>query len=420
MSSSESHRIGFVSTRLAGTDGVSLEAGKWERVLIELGHETFYFAGESDRPKDRSYLISEAHFRHPAILTLNADLFDDFKRSSETSGEIQSLRYHLKTHLYKFIKKFDIELLIVENAWAIPMNIPLGMALTELIAETNMPAIGHHHDFAWERSRFKVSAASDYQYGSFPPVLPSIHHVVINSYAGHQLALRTGVISTLIPNVMDFDHLPPKSDGYTDDLRETLGIGKDEHILLQPTRIVPRKHIEDAIALARQLEKCTLIISHRSGDEGADYETYLREFADLMNVKALFAAEHFDYHRSLSDDGRKKYSLADAYQLCDLVTYPSRAEGFGNAFLETICYKKPIVMHTYEIFRTDIQPKGFKVIGFGDFINKETVQEAKEVLHNPGLRTEIVERNYELGRRYYSFHVLERRLTVLINECLGE
>ena len=420
MNNSKSHRIGFVSTRLAGTDGVSLETGKWERVLTDLGHETFYFAGESDRPQERTYIISEAHFKHPAIVTLNIDLFDDFKRSSETSGEIQSLRYHLKTHLYKFIKKFDIELLIVENAWAIPMNIPLGMALTELIAETNMPAIGHHHDFAWERSRFKVSAASDYQYGSFPPVLPSIHHVVINSYAGHQLALRTGVISTLIPNVMDFEHQHSQDDGYAGDLREKLGIGKDEHILLQPTRIVPRKHIEDAIELTYQLGNCALVISHRSGDEGSDYERYLRDFAERMNVKVLFAAEHFDYHRSQSDGGEKKYSLADAYNICDLVTYPSRTEGFGNAFLETICYKKPIVMHTYEIFRTDIQPKGFKVIGFGDFINQETVREATDVLRNPDLVAEIVENNYELGLKYYSFAVLKRRLTALINECLGE
>ena len=139
-----------------------------------------------------------------------------------------------------------------------------------------------------------------------------------------------------------------------------------------------------------------------------------------MNVKVIFAAKRFGYHRLQSDDGSKIYSLADAYQTCDLVTYPSRVEGFGNAFLETICYKKPIVMHTYDIFRTDIKPKGFKVIGFGDFINEETVQETKEVLHNPDLTAEIVEHNYELGRQYYSFAVLKRRLTVLINECLGE
>ncbi|NMC79200.1 MAG: glycosyltransferase family 1 protein, partial [Chloroflexi bacterium] len=33
---------------------------------------------------------------------------------------------------------------------------------------------------------------------------------------------------------------------------------------------------------------------------------------------------------------------------------------------------------------------------------------------------EMVEQNYDLGRRFYSFAVLERRLRVLVAECFGE
>ena len=40
-------RIGFVSTRLSGPDGVSLETAKWARVFSDLGHECFYFAGKA-------------------------------------------------------------------------------------------------------------------------------------------------------------------------------------------------------------------------------------------------------------------------------------------------------------------------------------------------------------------------------------
>ena len=39
-------RIGFISTRLNGTDGVSLEVEKWAVVLRRLGHDVFYCAGE--------------------------------------------------------------------------------------------------------------------------------------------------------------------------------------------------------------------------------------------------------------------------------------------------------------------------------------------------------------------------------------
>ncbi len=413
-------RIGFVSTRLAGTDGVSLETRKWSHVLTAQGHECFYFAGQSEWPEERSYVVQEAHFKHPEIQRLNADLFDNYVRTAETSRKVQALKDYLKEHLYRFVNRFDLNLLIVENALAIPMNIPLGLALTELIAETSIPTIGHHHDFAWERDRFKVTAASDYQMGAFPPILPSVHHVVINSYAARQLALRTGATSVLIPNVMDFETPPPEPDAYAEGMRQALGIASDDYLILQPTRVVPRKRIEQAIELVRRLGvKAVLVISHSSGDEGVAYEAYLRTLADLMNVRVLFAADAFSLERGETPDGGRVFSLADAYQQADLVTYPSTVEGFGNAFLETIYYRRPIVMSTYEIFQRDIRPKGFKVIGFEGFITDATVKQARAVLQNPELAREMAEHNYELGRRYYSYEVLEGRLAMLLHQVIG-
>lgn len=413
-------RIGIVSTRLAGTDGVTLETRKWVKVLGDLGHSCFFFAGESDWPEEASMVVEEAHFNHPEISEITADLFDNARRSSHTSGRIHALRYLLKQRLYEFIQRFGVDMLLVENALSIPMNIPLGLALSELIAETGMPAIAHHHDFSWERSRFKVSAASDFQLGAFPPILPSVHHVVINTYASRQLALRTGLTSHIIPNVMDFEHPPQPPDEYCQDMRAAFGLTPEERLLLQPTRVVPRKRIELAIEVARRLEMpCALVITHSSGDEGQDYQAYLQEYAHWMGVRVIFAAGHFAYDRGLTSSGEKIYSLADAYQQADLVTYPSTVEGFGNAFLESVYYSRPILMCIYEIFRTDIQPKGFEVIGFGDFIDSNTLREAERILRDRHAAETMTAHNYELGRRYYSFRMLENCLHVLLDACVG-
>ncbi len=413
-------RIGFVSTRFSGTDGVSLETEKWAAVLKWMGHECFYFSGESDRPQESSVVVPEAHFQHPDIEAINRDLFDDISRSSKTSGLIQAIRFHLKQHLYQFLRTFDINLLVIENAFALPMNVPLGLALSELIAETNIPTIAHHHDFAWERNRFAVNAAGDYLRSSFPPILPSIHHIVINSFAAQQLALRTGARSLLIPNVMDFDNPPPPPDEYTLDLRESLGIGPEQHFLLQPTRIVPRKRIELAIELTRRVDSdSVLVITHQSGDEGSAYEQRVREYANLLGIRVIFGSETVNHHRGETDDGRKIYSLADTYQQADLVTYPSTIEGFGNAFLETLYYSRPLVISNYAIFKTDIQPKGFHVIGFDDFIEDETVQKAIEILENPAIGEEMAEHNYQIARRHYSYRILETSLATILNQCMG-
>jgi glycosyltransferase involved in cell wall biosynthesis len=294
------------------------------------------------------------------------------------------------------------------------------VALTEFIAETGFSVIAHHHDFVWERERFVINAAADYLRAAFPPVLPSVHHVVINSFAAHQLAMRTGKRSVLVPNVMNFDLPPSTPDSYSAELRSSLDIRSGEFLLLQPTRIVPRKRIERAIELTRRLDlSSALVISHAAGDEGDAYIHYLQEFARLMDVRVIFAADRISPARSQSPDGQPIFSLADAYSQADLVTYPSAVEGFGNAFLEAIYYRRPIIMGNYEIFNVDIKPRGFRVITFGDFIAESTVQETRDLLRNPGLVAEIVEDNYQIARRYYSYRTLENHLVVLMNECLG-
>jgi glycosyltransferase involved in cell wall biosynthesis len=264
-----------------------------------------------------------------------------------------------------------------------------------------------------------VNAAEDYLNASFPPDMPSIQHVVINSFGASQLALRTGIRSILIPNVMDFETPPAVPDESAEDVRHTLGISPDEVLLLQPTRVVPRKRIERAIELARRLDMpCSLVITHGTGDEGDEYRAYLEEYARLLDVRVLFAHEHFAPDRRATPDGRKCCSLAAAYQQADLVTYPSRVEGFGNAFLEAIYYRRPLVICRYEIFKTDIRPKGFQVIGFDSYIDHGTVQRARDVLGNPAEVEAMVEHNYALGRKHYSYSVLRKRLRVLIDQCL--
>jgi glycosyltransferase involved in cell wall biosynthesis len=342
-------------------------------------------------------------------------------RPFDVTRRIHELQWHIKQHLYKFVKQFDIELLIVENALSIPMNIPLGLALTELIAETGLPTIAHHHDFSWERKRFLINCVRDYLDMSFPPRLPTIKHVVINSLAANQIARRKGITSIIIPNVMDFGNPPPPPDEYTTSLRADLGIAPDEFFFLQPTRVVRRKGIEHAIELVKRVGlKSRLIISHESGDEGEEYKEHVRTFAELFGVDVLFSSDVIGDNRGTTPDGRKIYALEDIYPYCDIVTYPSIMEGFGNAFLEAMYFRKPLVVNNYTIYSTDINPKGFKAIEFDGFITDDTVKRVKEILHNPEIARSITDHNYYLANQFFSFRVLQQQLEGLLISFFGE
>jgi len=412
------HNIGFISTRIAGTDGVSLEIEKWTRVFEKERFHCFYFAGEIDRPPAQSYQVPAAQFLHPDIRAIFNAAFachSNGMRTRELTNQIHDIKEHLKDELYNFIDKFKIDLLIPENALTIPLNIPLGLAITEVIAETGLPTIAHHHDFFWERQQFKTNAVWDYLNMAFPPHLPRIRHVVISSSADNQLSLRTGISATIVPNVMDFENPPPPPDPYARDVRQALGLEPDEKLILQPTRVVKRKGIENAIELVSRLGiKARLIISHASGDEGHDYEQRIIEYSRRLNVNTLFVSKIINEHRGTTPDGRKIYTLQDIYHHADFITYPSTVEGFGNAFLEAVYFKKPILVNRYSIYTFDIRPKGFTAVEIDGYVTEEAVEQTRTLLEDSQAREDMVENNYMLARQFYSYEVLHKKLMNLM------
>ena len=409
-------RVAFVSTRIAGTDGVSLEIAKWAHVLERAGVECYYIAGQSDRPAERSAIIEEAHFNHPDVLDIARHAFDTECRTPELTDEIMRLARIISDQLQEAIKRFNVDAIIAENALTIPMNLPLGIGLVGTIQEMQIGCVAHHHDVFWERDRFVISAVDDLLRYAFPPALPQIQHVVINSPQGEEFSRRTGLSCRIIPNVMDFAKPPEPPDDYARSFRQAVGLKEDDVFILQPTRVVARKGIEHAVELARRLgrKNAKLVISHEAGDEGDTYRQRVVDYAALMNVELVFVDRWVAEERGTAADGRKLYTLDDVFSQADLVTYPSEYEGFGNAFLEAIYHKQPIVCNRYLIYRTDIEPCGFKSIVFDGFLTDETVEQVNQLLDDPELRREMVETNYEVANEFFSYEVLAAELQLIV------
>ena len=407
--------IGFVSTRFAGIDGVSLEASKWSEVLEQNGHNCFWFAGELDRNPEKSFLEPKAHFQHTQNQWINSQIFGKTGRTHTITELIHALRSYLKIQVNNFINQFDIDLLIVENALTIPLNISLGLALAETIAETEIPTIAHHHDFYWERDRFSANAVSDYLRMAFPPNIPSIRHVVINSDALEQMALRTGISSIIVPNVLDFDH-PPVADEIIA-FRKSLGLNPDDKIVLQPTRIIRRKGIEQAIELVKELKdpRYKLVVSHEAGDEGFEYAKWLKDYALEHGVDLRMLTTQLSDPWNGNGNYQTEYTLWDIYPCADFITYPSVCEGFGNALLEAVYFKKPVLVNRYATFIKDIEPKGFELIAMDGFLTKNTVHKTKEIMESPELKEKMVNTNYEVASRHYSYSVLRNQLNTMMN-----
>ncbi len=410
-------RIGFISTRLCGTDGVSLEVEKWARVLRRMGHEVFFCAGELGGYASGGTLIPELHFHHQSIVKLSQRAFAE---NADTDGErlcddIYAMADKIRAPLRHFIRSNKLDLIIVQNAMTIPMNLPLGVCLTGLIAELSIPTIAHHHDFYWERQRYQTNAILDLLDTNFPANLPTIRHVTINTIAQRRLKARRGIASVVIPNVHDFATPPPAIDEYNRDFRQAMGLSDQDLLILQPTRVIRRKGIEMALELVQRLglPNAHVVITHSATDEGLEYWRWLQREARVMGVD-LRLIDHLVGAERATRDGRKVYSLWDVYPHADLVTYPSLYEGFGNALLEAVYFKRLVVVNRYPVYNADIRPLGFEFVELDGFVDEEAVRKTRELLADPDRVRAMAEKNYAIAREHFSLEVLERKLKELL------
>lgn len=408
-------RIGFVATRLAGTDGVSLETTKLATVLRRQGHEIFYCAGELDGDVP-GLLAPEIHFTDPAAQSLGARAFGSHEPDPDLLPDIAARAQELHGPLRDFLARYQIDYVIVQNAFAIPMQLPLAQALTEVLQETGLPGLAHNHDLYWERERFAANQIGAFLDTYFPPALPRLQQATINSLAQQALRKRRGLDSVVIPNVFDYATPPPGVDEYNGDFREAIGLSDEQWLILQPTRVIARKGIELAVELAARLDDphAVLVISHAAGDEGLDYLHQMQALAATKGVDLRYVAGRIGERRAQDSAGRKLYSLWDAYAHANLVTYPSLIEGFGNALLETIYFRRPALVNRYPVYVADIAPLGFTFAEIDGAVTEEAVAQAQGWLKQPESARPVVEHNYRLAAQHFSYEALEKALSRLV------
>lgn len=386
-----------------------------------MGHELSYCAGELGGYAAGGTLIPHLHFDHQSIISYSRRAFEVgaiHEDPEKLVDEIYTTADEIRAPLRNFLRSNKLDLIIVENALTIPMNLPLGVSLTGLIAETGIQTIAHHHDFFWERQRYQSNTLLDMLDTAFPAKLPSIQHVTINSIAQRRLKDRRKIDSLVIPNVHDFATPPPEVDSYSQDFRQALQLEPDDLFILQPTRVIQRKGIEMALELVSRLQfgYPTLFITHRAQDEGLDYWLWLKREAGVMGVD-LRLIDHLIGSERARANHHKIYSLWDAYPYADLVTYPSTYEGFGNALLEFVYFKRLAVVNRYPVYNADIEPLGFEFIELDGFVDDKAVQRTKELLHDPEQVRLMAEKNYEIALENFSYEVLEKKLKALLDNA---
>lgn len=450
--------IGICHYKVGDTDGVSLEMDKWKAVLEKQGHTVHLCGG--DLGEVEGFLIEELYHHREDIEKIHRNAFDqltDYESESALEAEILEVARRIEQAVCSFIDQFAIDLLIPNNIWSIGVNLPAAIAFAHVVRKRRIPVVAHHHDFHWETFRGMAptcATVSRMAQEYLPPNDPLITHVVINSLVRAELRQRSGVESTIVPNVFDFAGKPWCIDEYNHDFRKAIGVNENDILVLQATRIVERKGIELAIDLVKELGKpsniahfqqeglyngspftensrIVLVLAGYAEDKNGIYLARLKQKIDQAGIEARFITDKVASRRG-ETDGQRLYSLWDCYAFADLVTYPSLFEGWGNQLLEAIRAKLPIAIFEYPVYQADIREKGFDAITLGsaaegtdssglvsvsEAMVRRAAEQTIEILTNPSARQAMTKRNFDLGKRYYSLESLEEQLAVLIGRA---
>ena len=446
--------IGMTHFRVGETDGVSLEMDKWKQVLERNGHKVYYIAGTSG-PQE-AFIVAEMDYRGHKDSIINEECYksSEIYSKEELKTEIEKMAKKIEKKFVEIIEDNNIDMLIPNNLLSLGRSPHIAMAITNAVIKTGIKIIGHHHDFYWERDYFN-NPQNEYVQSLldkyFPPVqLENMIHVVINKSAKKDLLTRKGKESLVVPNVFEFNNDLWVEDDYNKTYKQDLGIGENEVLFLQATRVTNRKSIELAVDLVAMLdtpkyrnkligktlyngnifdENTKLTIAMIGLHEGGDnYENKLINYAKQKNVRLLVRPDLVAHSRKMNEDGTKVYSLWDAYVHCDMITYPSIYEGWGNQFLEGLFAKKPQIVFEYSVFTSDIKAFGFDYISLG---NTYTLRENKlakiedDVLENAAEETikylcnkqkyyDCVNRNFDIGKKNLSIEALEKLIKTIL------
>ncbi|MGB3714892.1 MAG: glycosyltransferase family 4 protein [Candidatus Promineifilaceae bacterium] len=448
-------RIGIIHYKIGDTDGVSLEIDKWKIVLEELGHKVYLTGGYLGA--ESGTLIEEMFHHSPEADSLYRQTFIELEPTGESEyrKELFTLASRIEARLRDFVDAHQLDLLIVENIWSVAANPAVAIATAKLVADYGLPSIAHHHDFYWERTTgvcLTSSTALELADKYLPPHDASIHHTVINSLAQHELLIRKGIGSTVIPNVFDFDAPLWNQDQYNQDLRKQIGLTDNDIVILQATRVVSRKGIELAVDFVKALGEETrrrilikkglyngqvftedsrivlVLAGYTRDDIGGAYIDKINRKISQTGIEAIIISGSVDAKRS-EKNGVKKYSLWDTYVMADFVSYPSIWEGWGNQLLEAVRARLPFLLFEYPVYTADIAKAGFRAISLGSQLSGRDSQglvtvspevinraadEALEYLSNPEARLRLVEHNYEMAQRRYSLRALRKYLQPLL------
>jgi len=451
---------GIIHSQFGYSDGVSIVMRQVEEVMKENlnipKQNIFYLLGKC--PYIGKKFTKRKVLWHKSKINVHAQLHFSEGFGGKISEDVENAIREAKEEITLFVKKNNIQVLIVHNA-SHPVNFISSVALSrfyrdEINAGKKTPKyILWWHDSHLERTRFANPSVDMKRYlfqgvpGRFVEYIIYINslqfgqteHYFAELNKSHQ-GLYDAVIKnhSVIYNTVDtcintfedlqHDTFSERTELFFEKYKfwkliklHNLTL-KDVQFCLQHTRIVPRKRIDFALEYAfslfdelkrKKLRKAMyFFISGHHGDEFGNYKKDLKKLhKDLLkkyNTDKFFLVFAEDFKKT----GIQFEEFPNLFaRLGGISTYFSEIEGFGNNLLEVLSGGLIPVVYTYPVFKKDIAKFRFKLVALDFFeISKKSIDEIIKVIKSDKLKKEYADKNITILKKKFSHDLIAWKL----------
>ncbi len=303
------------------------------------------------------HFLKDLHVEiNPLLASDHPEIKEVQNAGTADNGHLERFTDQIESYLRENLS--DVDVLLAHNVLTMPYNLPLTRALHRLANGSHLRVISWNHD-------------SPYFYENYPEFLKDGHwsllctyndqieYVTISERRAEQFRdlYRLSQPLPVIPNGIDpirFFRL----DDTTWRLIQEQDLFSTDLVLVQPSRLHPRKNIEKSIEVLAAFKKkhrnVKLLLTGAFDPHETSTHEYYRKLDDLakrLKVRddlVMVADYTFKNGQKLTPD---RVMIRDLYLIADILFLPSKQEGFGIPLLEAGMIKLPIACSDIPPFR---------------------------------------------------------------------
>lgn len=321
--------------------GVESTIAHHAQAMADLGYSVRVISGTDASFDNRIGTHIDPFFgsQNPQVLTVKKEL---------DAGIVSSEFYILVDKQEQILRKAleDCDVCIVHNIHTLNKN----LALTTALHRLEQPHfIAWCHDLAWTNPQYISELHEGYPWNLLSQPWANTRYVTVSESRRMELARLINVafddISVIPPGIdpTTFFQWTPT----TRMIEEKLRLLNADILLLLPARLTRRKNVELALQVLYELRRQNgkdyrLIVTGPPGPHNPGNPSYLDELIERRNALGLQNSAHFLYELTTPSLIPDDATMANLFQLCDALLFPSLQEGFGIPLLEAGLVGLPI------------------------------------------------------------------------------